>query len=1741
MGRVKTILILIVAVFIFSNLNAQGLPPGWEYTVTGDNHTISIAQTPIINGAPIEVGDYIGVFFINDQGGETCGGAIEWTGGSGTAISAFGDDNMTPGVKDGFANNEEFIFRVYSWCGEVEYTSVTAVLNSSSLSGLNWVPNGLTSLAMVHGTGSVIHAVSGIITGNGIPLEDIEVTFTNGVNSVVTDADGQYVRCVPDQWSGEIIPLSSTYTFDPVSIALSGITAPSTGNDFSVDHGDVTISGSVSQNGAALPGVTIAFSNGGGVVTTTSSGTYSISLSYGWSGAATPSMNGKVFSPVTIDYTDVTTSLTNQDYVADDITYTVSGMVHDNGTPMEDVEIQLTGLTSVFTDVTGNWSFSSAYGWTGVVTPVKYGFSFSPEQRNIQPLYGNLSGQDFEGTVQTLTMSGNVYDDDGDPIQNTKLIISGEAPVFSNAAGYYSFEVELGWTGTIQPVKVGFIFTPVIHNVVNAIVDKTDLNFTGTSQSVTVAGDISTSTGEPVGGVNVVFSNGGGNVITDANGNYSITLDYGYSGFATPNLLGYSFSPNNKVFSNLSQNKLSENFTATEQSVFVSGNILQTDGGDPIEGVTVFFNNGGGSDTTDIEGYYSIELPYGWSGTAYPDKDNYTFSPPSRPYNPVTNNLINHDYEGSTSYTPPGWGVVPTDNSHIISIPIYSHPKINGSQVSIGDFIGVFYWDEATQTEKCGGFCEWTGTNSVTAYGNDPSSAIKDGFYEGEIFRWRIYRMFNATDYEAIATYHVTNPYTFDGKYHTNALSELLSLNADVLTVEVWPESTELCAGNNLILSASPGGGSGNYTFAWSSIPAGFSSSQTQIIVSPNANTVYRCDLSTFLSSASDNATVIVVDQPVAPQSITSDRDGFCADDAGTIFLTATGGNGAILRWFSEGIEMGIGNPLVINSPEVTTTYCAQYENNCGITECVSVTITVLPLPVAPESVISSDYEVCINDSGTIELAAIGGSGDVLNWYANGEIAGTGTPLEVDSPEETTTYYAAWKNICDSSELIPVTVNVLPVAIAPDMVVSSRDQVCVNDPGTITLTAVGGSGDVVHWYVEDLEIGTGSDITIDSPEITTTYCAAFENSCGFSECTPFTITVLPLPVAPTLVTVSDSNVCINDSGTITLYSEEGSGDEMKWFANDNYIGSGTPLTLASPVIPTTYCAAWENSCGISDCISVDVTVIELPVAPETVYASVEEVCVNDPGQITLYAQGGAGENIAWYVDDVMIGTGSPLFVDSPVEETIYCAQWENECAVSECVPVVVTVLPLPEAPEEVTASQTEVCINDPGTITLTAHGGNGDVVNWYEGSCGGGAIGTGIQIIIPSPQDTTTYYALWESLCGISNCAEVTVNVVDTCQSVHQVSLNAGWSGISSWVVPDDNSTENIFAPIFDDLVIVKDLTGVYWPPYANTIPNWDTWQGYKIKVENPVNVTFIGDPAEVLAIDLDQGWSLIPVLVEDPVSAASVFEPLAGNILIVKAVASPEVYWPGTQVYSLQTLTPGKSYMLALENPAQISFANGTASKVENYTKEFVNPWNSVTRTANSHIISLVSDVISEFCSGDILGVFNAAGRCVGVVEISQNGQNSAVTVFGDDPTTDSIDGMIENEPMQFRLWQKETNTETILAAEFSENYPNKELFASNGLGAVTSFTKVTGNPENAILTVNMYPVPAKDVLFVEVMNNNDYSVKVYTISGQELMIKDGCYGKTEIETEDLSPGVYMLKIKTALGTAVKRFVVGR
>jgi hypothetical protein len=121
----------------------------WEVLITGSNHTIAVGgDTPItIDDMPIENGDWIGVFYTDDNGDLQCAGYSEWNSET-TAIAAQGDDSTTDEI-DGLQTGEIFVWMIWDASEDVIYT-VNASYLAGMPSGAEFVINGITGLESLH-------------------------------------------------------------------------------------------------------------------------------------------------------------------------------------------------------------------------------------------------------------------------------------------------------------------------------------------------------------------------------------------------------------------------------------------------------------------------------------------------------------------------------------------------------------------------------------------------------------------------------------------------------------------------------------------------------------------------------------------------------------------------------------------------------------------------------------------------------------------------------------------------------------------------------------------------------------------------------------------------------------------------------------------------------------------------------------------------------------------------------------------------------------------------------------------------------------------------------------------------------------------------------------------------------------------------------------------------------------------------------------------------------------------------------------------------------------------------------------------------------------------------------------------------------------------------------------------------------------------------------------------------------
>jgi hypothetical protein len=250
-----------------------------------------------------------------------------------------------------------------------------------------------------------------------------------------------------------------------------------------------------------------------------------------------------------------------------------------------------------------------------------------------------------------------------------------------------------------------------------------------------------------------------------------------------------------------------------------------------------------------------------------------------------------------------------------------------------------------------------------------------------------------------------------------------------------------------------------------------------------------------------------------------------------------------------------------------------------------------------------------------------------------------------------------------------------------------------------------------------------------------------------------------------------------------------------------------------------------------------------------------------------------------------------------------------------------------------------------------------------------------------------------------------------------------------------------------------------------------------------------------------------------------------------------------------LVELLPGRGYLASFNKEVSINYPDysGLKSGAIYNTPHATNdgPWD-YSRTSKVHQVSISHEAAAEFKDISHIGAFDANDYCIGSVEINHVNGNYLLTVFGDDETTTAQDGAIDGEYLTFKAYNPIQNVDYEIIPEFSDKMPvvNGE-FKTNGMSMIIGFKDSStgiGGASIMALQVELYPNPARDLVTLicqdytpdaqfeaEFVNADGKVAKKIQLSGKS----------TNVDLNEVNPGVYFVKITSQSGTVIKKLVI--
>jgi len=260
----------------------------------------------------------------------------------------------------------------------------------------------------------------------------------------------------------------------------------------------------------------------------------------------------------------------------------------------------------------------------------------------------------------------------------------------------------------------------------------------------------------------------------------------------------------------------------------------------------------------------------------------------------------------------------------------------------------------------------------------------------------------NATDLdEGVYTANL-NITSNDPENPTIIVPVTLNVGEDIPVVNAYADPAEICAGESTQLFAEATGGSGNYSFSWTSDPPGFVSTEANPIVTPEETTTYFVEVFDGLFYVYDTTSVAVVPMPGVCETPTGDTE-LCQDEQNTTYNTTGAIYALSYIWNLSPEEAGtISGGGIVGIVNWNYDFFGQAfitvtgVNDCGEGEpSEELMITVNPLPEVSLDVYDT---VCINTEpfeltgGLPEDGIYTGNGVNNGWFYP-ENAGLGSHI----------------------------------------------------------------------------------------------------------------------------------------------------------------------------------------------------------------------------------------------------------------------------------------------------------------------------------------------------------------------------------------------------------------------------------------------------------------------------------------------------------------------------------------------------------------------------------------------------------------------------------------------------------------------------------------------------------------------------------------------------------------------------
>ncbi|MBM3329316.1 MAG: T9SS type A sorting domain-containing protein [Calditrichaeota bacterium] len=366
-----------------------------------------------------------------------------------------------------------------------------------------------------------------------------------------------------------------------------------------------------------------------------------------------------------------------------------------------------------------------------------------------------------------------------------------------------------------------------------------------------------------------------------------------------------------------------------------------------------------------------------------------------------------------------------------------------------------------------------------------------------------------------------------------------------------------------------------------------------------------------------------------------------------------------------------------------------------------------------------------------------------------------------------------------------------------------------------------------------------------------------------------------------------------------------------------------------------------------------------------------------------------------------------------------------------------------------------------------------------------------------------------------------TLSLAAVSQRTMRIDLAEGWNTISINVVPDRQLYRRDEGPDIvlmtdrlrtdpDDLesahhiLLLKDERGRFYNPRFgfNNIPYWNLTEGYQVKVDQALGVQWTGEPIPADAnIPVATGWNFIAYFPTYPLPCRSpdfyAVSSILDHVLLIKD-ARGRFANPRFRFSNMIDMVEGQGYQIKVDADVVLNYPpepERVALAASEPKVELVG-WHEPAPTGGNMSL-LITGITGSVGVSDQVGALALSGQLVGLGNVLEGGM-AGLAVWGDDPSTEAVDGLRHGESFTLGIWRRgdpsplplnveaiiegkslryEMDSFTALQATIGSIPKQFELLAAypNPFNSSTRFT--FSLPEAGLMKVGIYDISGREV----------------------------------------------------------------